>query len=59
LAEKYGFSDEVLTEKSTYKKFDILEAKLEEKIKAIEAKASKTNSAEKEAEYQKQITEMQ
>lgn len=59
LAEKYGFSDEVLNEKSTYKKFDILESKLEEKIKAIEAKASKTNSAEKEAEYQKQITDMQ
>lgn len=59
LAEKYGFSDELTLEKSTYKKFDILESKLEAKIKDLETKQGKTANPEKEAEYQKQIGTLQ
>jgi hypothetical protein len=59
LAEKYGFSDDVLNEKSTYKKFDILETKLEEKIKAIEEKQGTTGNKEKEAQLTKQLQDLQ
>lgn len=58
LAEKYGFSDEVLLEKSTYKKFDLLEAKLEAKIKDLESKQGKSSNPEKEAETTKQLNEL-
>ena len=59
LAEKYGFTDDLQAEKSTYKKFDILESKIEAKIAELESKQGKTNNAEKEAQLTRQIAEMQ
>ena len=58
LAEKYGFSDEVLLEKSTYKKFDLLETKLEAKIKDLESKQGKSSNPEKEAETTRQLNDL-
>ena len=55
LAEKYGFADEILLEKSTYKKFDILEAKIEAKLKEVNSATDK----EKEAKLLKQYEELQ
>lgn len=59
LAEKYGISDEMTAEKSTYKKSDILEAKIEAKIKDLEAKQGKAGDATKEAELTKQLQTLQ
>jgi len=50
-AEKYGISDEVAAEKSSYKKFDILQAKLD----SLETKREKTNDPTKEAQFTEQI----
>ena len=55
LAEKYGFADEILLEKSTYKKFDILEAKIEAKLKEVNSATDK----EKEAKLLKQYEDLQ
>lgn len=41
LAEKYGISDEISQEKSTYKKFDILEQRIESKLAELKAKGGK------------------
>jgi len=59
LGEKFGFSDEVAAEKSTYKKFDLLESKIEAKIAELEKKQGKTSDPAKEAEYTRQIQELQ
>lgn len=48
LADKYGFADEATAEKSTYKKFDILESKLESKIADLESKQGKSGDPDKE-----------
>lgn len=59
LAEKFGMSDEISAEKSTYKKFDILESKLEAKISDLEKKQGKATDPQKEAEFTRQIQELQ
>lgn len=59
LAEKYGFSDEAAAEKSTYKKFDLLEGKLEAKIAELEKKQGKSANPEKEAQLTAQIQQLQ
>lgn len=59
IAEKYGISEELLTEKSSYKKFDILESGIEKRIKEIEAKQGTTGDKEKEAKLTAQLQELQ
>ena len=59
LAEKFGISEDISAEKSTYKKFDILESKLEAKLADLTAKQGKTTDPNKEAEYTRQIQELQ
>jgi hypothetical protein len=58
IAEKYGFSEDLLNEKSSYKKFDILESRIEKKIAEIEAKQGKTGDKEKEAKLTEQLNEL-
>lgn len=59
LAEKYGFSDEISGEKSTYKKFDILEQRIESKLAELKAKGGKGEDTERLtsqiADLQKQL----
>ena len=59
LAEKYGISDEISQEKSTYKKFDILEQKFENKLAELKAKGGKGEDTERLtsqiADLQKQL----
>ena len=57
LAEKYGFADENNQEQSTYKKIDLLEAKLAAKLADLEKKAQGTGT--KESELVKQIADLQ
>ena len=57
LAEKYGFADENNAEQSTYKKIDLLEAKLAAKLSDLEKKAQGTGG--KETELTKQIADLQ
>ncbi len=57
LAEKYGFADENNAEQSTYKKIDLLEAKLAARLSDLEKKAQGTGG--KETELTKQIAELQ
>ena len=59
IAEKYGISEELLIEKSSYKKFDILEIGIEKKIKELEAKQGTTGDKEKEAKMTAQLQELQ
>lgn len=59
LAEKYGISDEISQEKSTYKKFDILEQRIESKLAELKAKGGKGEDTElltsQIADLQKQL----
>lgn len=59
LGEEFGASDEITAEKSTYKKFDILKAKIDAKIQALEAKQGKGGNPEKEAQMTAQIQQLQ
>ena len=58
LAEEFGAADEIGAEKSTYKKFDILKAKIDAKIQDLAAKQKGANP-EKEAQLTAQIQQLQ
>lgn len=63
LAEKFGFGDEILNEKSTYAKFDILERSLAAKIAELERKGTPSGDSEKKLtqqieELHKQLAEV-
>lgn len=59
-AEKYGFSEEMLSEQSTYKKIDLLESKLAARLADLERKAASTQgkTGEENANLIKQINEL-
>lgn len=57
LAEKYGISDEISQEKSTYKKFDILEQRIESKLAELKAKGGK--GSEETERLTSQIADLQ
>lgn len=57
LAEKYGISDEISQEKSTYKKFDILEQRIENKLAELKAKGGK--GSEETERLSSQIADLQ
>ena len=61
LAEKYGFSDEMQAEPSTYKKIDLLESRLANKLAELEKKAASAGGqqGEKVTELTKQIDVLQ
>lgn len=59
LAEKYGISDTIGAEQSTYKKFDLLENAIAAKIADLEKKAAGTSQGETEKKLTKQITDLQ
>lgn len=59
LAEKYGLGDDFTNEKNTYKKADLLEAKIDAKLAELEAQKGKGGNAEKEQLLAKQLGELQ
>lgn len=59
LAEKYGISDTIGAEQSTYKKFDLLENAISAKIADLEKRASGTSQGETEKKLTKQIADLQ
>ena len=59
LAEKYGLGDDFTNEKNTYKKADLLEAKIDAKLAELEAQKGKGANAEKEQLLAKQLGELQ
>lgn len=59
LAEKYGISDTIGAEQSTYKKFDLLENAISAKIADLEKRASSTSQGENEKKLTKQIADLQ
>lgn len=59
LATKYGIDADIAGEKSTYKKIDILEAKLAAKIAEAEAKAAGASKGEDVEKLTKQIAALQ
>ncbi|MBN2787424.1 MAG: hypothetical protein JXQ69_03775 [Paludibacteraceae bacterium] len=58
LGNKFELGDDFLTEKSTYKKAEILESKIAAKLAAIEESKSKGDPA-KEAKLQEQLVDLQ
>ena len=59
LAEKYGLGDDFTNEKNTYKKADLLEAKIDAKLAELEAQKGKGGNAEKEQLLAKQLGDLQ
>lgn len=59
LAEELGIADVVGTEKSTYKKLDLLKSKYAETITGLKEKQGKSGNAEKEAQLTEQIRTLQ
>lgn len=59
LAEKYGIADEILAEKSTYKKFDILETAIENKLRDLADKNGKRLTDEEKEKLNSQIRDLQ
>lgn len=59
LAEKYGISEEMASEKSTYKKAAILEAALARKIAEAEAKIGASDSKAEINKLNKQLSDLQ
>jgi hypothetical protein len=59
LAEKYGLGEDFTNEKNTYKKADLLEAKIDAKLAELEAQKGKGGNAEKEQLLAKQLGDLQ
>ena len=59
MAEKYGLGEDFANEKNTYKKADLLEAKIDAKLAELEAQKGKGGNAEKEQLLAKQLGELQ
>lgn len=59
LAEKYGVADEIAQEKSTYKKFDILESTIDRKINDLSERNGGKISIEEREKYNSQIKDLQ
>lgn len=59
LAEKYGISEEMSAEQSTYKKIDLLETKLASELADLKKKAMGGSHGEENAKLTKQILDLQ
>lgn len=59
LGEELGISDVISAEKSTYKKLDLIKAKVNETITGLREKQGKGANAEKEAQLAAQIQQLQ
>ena len=59
IGEKFGLGDDFTLERNTYKKTELLESKIEAKIKELEAKQGKATDPVKEAQFTTQIQDLQ